>query len=193
MSTRTLHALCLLVGCRSEQSPAKVHASLTPVSQLVLPVPVGRHSSQVHLRVPANYVFQFIKAQQLGHLSTDWDEPQIELTSESVDYQNHPRPSPLRDEHCGLAHPDGTTQGDPTFWKVAKYEPRSEGFLIVCQHFEKGHITRTRVVRNWQWEGHPFQCEVRFSEPDVDPSASRVNDAIAICDTVEPREMPTVE
>ncbi len=81
--------------------------------------------------------------------------------------------------------------------RVMQTAVRDDGWVVVCRSTvtigdplagDTRDKTMTRVVRDLHAVGNEFQCVVDFRDGQV-ASKSRITDAVAICDTMSPREI----
>jgi len=170
-------ALALSVGCKDGPD------SIEPIVPYETFLPTSGDGDfdnlVVTMKVPAGYGHGLVR---LG------GEPWFELRRERRD--------PTIIVGTAWRAPDGDARGMSDIVqcadeRVVRREPRKDGQLVVC-----GLEGGTLVGREYRWRDQLFQCRVEFRvNRDLDvpydegkPSAKRLADAIAICDSLSFRD-----
>ena len=215
MSRTNVLLLASLLGCecRAAPRPPKSIKPAVPVSATLI-VPLLDHDLEqviVDARVPTGYRAELSDAASFDR--APWD-PEISFISAFDRRYGTVQAPDFMSDDCS------TFAGRPTSIPVTyepysipvvrvRREPRSDGSVFVCKPAPivngLNQITPwTMVVRNLRWRGDQFQCQVKFGG-DVDfasmhvapvtydhgkPSPARIDDAIAICDSMTLRPPP---
>lgn len=189
MTSRRLVVLFgfLAGGCSQDTSP---RAAIAPRDHYtaILPVPGSDRPVDVEIHVPQGYEMQQLR-DSISFMRRQRD-PHITLRSRVRSPAHHDSGQKL---YVATRNCDGRGS-------IVRNEPRRDGWLEVCrftsytgdplQGTRTAH-TSTRVLREILWGGAGFQCEVWFDKSES-PSTSRVEQAIAICDSFHVRSKPAV-
>lgn len=192
MATRnSLVLLIALLGCTHE--PESIHPAMHYASRLAAPT-LGISSVQVgvDISVPQHYSMQIL--QNVVHFRRNPLDPAITLFSQGGNDKKAIDNDGFTAKDCGggderIANVNG---------RAVRVESRPDGWVVVCvDKATPDDWPWTRVVRDVQWDGAHYQCEVEFRglmhderEPGYPfdhgrPSQARIAEAIAICDSMK--------
>ena len=189
-----LVALMTAAGCR--------HVPLRPIepavktdATLLVPLLHGDVEKVIaELRVPSGYG----PAPTVDGSIDFWrgkGDPDIWLVSAFAAENGQRRPPDFIEDDCTW------TRNGEQYDSRPRFDHNPNGTILVCQDHEPQPsvgVLRTLVVRDFQWHGDRFQCQVRFDElgdlgapyDHGKPSPARIEDAIAICDSMTLRPAP---
>ena len=191
MTSKVLAVVCLF-ACGHERTREEhriARASLSPAKDASIRIMGAHQILLASARLPERYEFQEIDGIALA--SGPRNAPQIRIhigTSESLTQRTVDLDEWI-DADCRSTNP----REAGGYLSVREHSSTNDGFVNVCVHRDGLYVTEVKVVRRWDWVGHPVQCSVAFptaqldpekNTGEIDPSDSRIHDAVGICMSV---------